>query len=84
LKNTAQKLLRNWTADGRETSTSQFKKVFLLPFVHKKESSFPELPAAAGRAINLAKFRVNTEIYDYALLPGAGANQKPISWKENS
>jgi hypothetical protein len=35
LKKAAQKLLLVW-ADGSETRTAQFKKVFLLLFVHKK------------------------------------------------
>jgi hypothetical protein len=39
LKKAAQKLLRNW-ASGRETSTAQIKKVFLLLFVHKKKPFF--------------------------------------------
>jgi hypothetical protein len=33
----AQKLLLIW-ARGAETSTAQFKKVFLLLFVHKKKA----------------------------------------------
>jgi hypothetical protein len=35
LKKAAQKLSSNW-AGGRETSTAQINKVFLLLFVHKK------------------------------------------------
>jgi hypothetical protein len=35
LKKAAQKLFRLW-AGGREASTAQVKKVFLLLFVHKK------------------------------------------------
>jgi hypothetical protein len=38
LKKAAQKLLLYW-AGGGETSTAQFKKVFLLLFVHKKKPS---------------------------------------------
>jgi hypothetical protein len=37
-KKRRKKLLFGWACDG-ETSTAQFKEVFLLLFVHKKKSS---------------------------------------------
>jgi hypothetical protein len=37
-KKRRKKLLFGWARDG-ETSTTQFKKVFLLLFVHKKKPS---------------------------------------------